>query len=145
MPWLAEKMLDGQHQRVDIPAHTRTSHKGLLQNRLTKDLCWLVPGSPPTTQSVKGLNRVISYCSCMCSSSKDKTVFYERYKRGRWQNQKNVSINLYCTAYPPLTAWPFFFSNWASLNSGCTLLSEQLWPTVVIIIINMNNHEQATA
>ena len=23
---------DGQHQRVDIPAHTRTSHKGLMQD-----------------------------------------------------------------------------------------------------------------
>ena len=30
-PWSAEELLDGQHQRVDIPAHTRTAHKGLLQ------------------------------------------------------------------------------------------------------------------
>ena len=38
-PWSAEEMLDGQHQRVDIPAHARTTHKGLLQERLKEDLC----------------------------------------------------------------------------------------------------------
>ena len=39
-PWSAEKMLDGQHQRVNIPANARTAHKGLLQKRLEKDdLC----------------------------------------------------------------------------------------------------------
>ena len=31
MPWLAEEMLDGQHQRVDIPALARTAYSGLLQ------------------------------------------------------------------------------------------------------------------
>ena len=29
MPWSAEEMLDGQHQRVNIPAHARTAHKVL--------------------------------------------------------------------------------------------------------------------
>ena len=38
-PWSAEEMLDGQHQRVDIPGHTRTGYKGLLQKRLEEDLC----------------------------------------------------------------------------------------------------------
>ena len=38
-PWSAEEMLDGQHQRVDIPAHARFAHKGLLQKRLEEDLC----------------------------------------------------------------------------------------------------------
>ena len=28
--WLEEEMMDGQHQRVDIPAHARAAHKGLL-------------------------------------------------------------------------------------------------------------------
>ena len=37
-PWLAEEMLDGQHQGEDIPAHARTAHKGLLQKRLEEDL-----------------------------------------------------------------------------------------------------------
>ena len=32
-----EKVLDGQYQRVDIPAHARTAPKGLLQKRLEKD------------------------------------------------------------------------------------------------------------
>ena len=27
--WLAEEMLDGQHLKVDIPAHARTAYKGL--------------------------------------------------------------------------------------------------------------------
>ena len=33
------KMLDGQGQRVDIPAHARTAHNGLLQRRMVEDLC----------------------------------------------------------------------------------------------------------
>ena len=37
--WMSEKMLDGQHQRVDIPASARTAHKGLLQKGLEEDLC----------------------------------------------------------------------------------------------------------
>ena len=31
--------LDGQHQRVDIPAHAKTARKGLLLKRLEEDLC----------------------------------------------------------------------------------------------------------
>ena len=38
-PWSAEKVLDEQHQRADIPAHVRTAHKSLLQKRLEEDLC----------------------------------------------------------------------------------------------------------
>ena len=38
-PWSAEEMLDGQHQRLNIPAHARPAHKGLLQKRLEEDLC----------------------------------------------------------------------------------------------------------
>ena len=45
-----------QHPRVDIPAHARTTNKGLLQKRLEEDLCWIVPHIPPTTKSVKELN-----------------------------------------------------------------------------------------
>ena len=30
---------DGQHQRVDIPVHARTAHKGPLLKRLEEDLC----------------------------------------------------------------------------------------------------------
>ena len=37
-PWSAEDMLDGQHQGVDIPAHARTPHKGLLQKTPESDL-----------------------------------------------------------------------------------------------------------
>ena len=56
MLWSAEEMLDGQHQRVNIPAHARAAHKGLLQKSLEEDLCWIVPRVPPTTQSVRRLN-----------------------------------------------------------------------------------------
>ena len=38
MLWSAEEMLDGQHQRVDIPAYARTVHKGRLQKTLA--LCY---------------------------------------------------------------------------------------------------------
>ena len=46
MPWSAEEMLDGQYQRVDVSAHARTAHKGLLQKSLEKDLCCIVPRVP---------------------------------------------------------------------------------------------------
>ena len=39
MPWSAEENLDGQLQRVEIPAHIRTVYKGLLRKRLEEDLC----------------------------------------------------------------------------------------------------------
>ena len=54
-PWSAEEMLDGKHQRVDIPAHARTANKGLLQKRLEEDLCWIVPHVPSTIKSDKRL------------------------------------------------------------------------------------------
>ena len=38
MLWSAREVLDGQRQNVDIPAHVRTAHNGLLQRRLEKDL-----------------------------------------------------------------------------------------------------------
>ena len=54
--WSVEEMLDGQRQRVDISAHARTAHNGLLQKRLDEDLCWIICHVPPTIQSAKGLN-----------------------------------------------------------------------------------------
>ena len=38
-PWSAEKVLDGQRQRVGTPAHVRIAHKGFLQKRPEEDLC----------------------------------------------------------------------------------------------------------
>ena len=55
-PWLAEEMPDEQHQRVDIPAHARTAHKGLLQKSLEEDLCLIIPPFPLMTQWVMELN-----------------------------------------------------------------------------------------
>ena len=60
--WSLEEMLDGQHQRVDIPAHARTAHNRLLPRRLEEDLCWIVPHVPPTTQSVKTELNWTSWC-----------------------------------------------------------------------------------
>ena len=54
-PWSAEEMLDGQHQRVDVPAHARTAHKGLLQKRLEENLCWIIPHISLTIQSIREL------------------------------------------------------------------------------------------
>ena len=53
MLWLAEEMLDGQHQRVDIPTHARTAHN--LQKRLEEDLHLIDSHVPPVAQSVKEL------------------------------------------------------------------------------------------
>ena len=46
-PWSTEEMLDGQHQRVDIPTHARTAHKRLLQKRLKEDLLLNLPSCFP--------------------------------------------------------------------------------------------------
>ena len=48
-PWSAEEMLDRQHYRVNIRAHARIAHKGLLQKRPEEDLYWIVPHPPPPT------------------------------------------------------------------------------------------------
>ena len=53
---VSREMLDGQHQRVDMSAHARIAHKGLLQKRLEEDLSWTVPYDPTTTQSAKELS-----------------------------------------------------------------------------------------
>ena len=37
-------------------AHATTAHNGLLQKRLEKDFCWIIPHVPLMTQSVKGLD-----------------------------------------------------------------------------------------
>ena len=49
-PWSAEEMLDGRHQRVNIPAYARAAHKGLLHERLEEGLCWIVPHDPLTSR-----------------------------------------------------------------------------------------------
>ena len=54
-PWSAEEVLDGHHQRVDIPAHVRTAHSGLLQKTLEEGAESSLM-SPPTTLWVMGLN-----------------------------------------------------------------------------------------
>ena len=46
--WSAEEMLDGQHQRMSIPAHARVAHSGLYQNRLEEGLYWIVCHTTPT-------------------------------------------------------------------------------------------------
>ena len=61
-PWwvgnvmVGRKMQDGQHHRMDTPAHARTAHNGLLQTRLEEVLCWIICRVPLMTQSVKGFN-----------------------------------------------------------------------------------------
>ena len=59
MPWLAEEMLGGQHQRVNIPAHARTTTNSLLQKRLEEDLFWIFPHVPLRFYLVKGLSGLI--------------------------------------------------------------------------------------
>ena len=47
MPWSAEEMLDGQYQRVDIPAYARTANNGLLEKGLEENFCRIVCHAPP--------------------------------------------------------------------------------------------------
>ena len=53
-PWSAEEMLDGQHQRVDVPAYARAAPDGLLQICLEQNFCRIIPYVSPTTKSAKG-------------------------------------------------------------------------------------------
>ena len=55
-PLSADETLDGQHQRVDIPAGARIAHRGLLHKRLEEDLSWLVSRVSTSNQFVKRLN-----------------------------------------------------------------------------------------
>ena len=46
-PWSAEEMMDGQHQRVCTPAHARTAHKGLRQEKTGRGSLLKCPSCPP--------------------------------------------------------------------------------------------------
>ena len=59
MLWSAQEILDGQHQRVDIPAHARTAHNGLLQKTQEGNLCGIICHVPSTTQLVNGLDWIM--------------------------------------------------------------------------------------
>ena len=45
-PWSAEEMLDGEHQRVDIPANGRPAHNSLLQKGLERESLLNRPSCP---------------------------------------------------------------------------------------------------
>ena len=45
-PSSAEEMLNGQCQRVDVPARARTAHDGLPLKWQEEGLCWIMPGVP---------------------------------------------------------------------------------------------------
>ena len=65
----AEEMLDGRHQRADIPAHARTAHNGLPQTRLEGDLCLIVLHVYLTIQFIRGLNwtqSLLPAVTCLC-------------------------------------------------------------------------------
>ena len=62
MLWSAEEMLDGQRQRVDIPAHARAAHKGLLQKRLEEDLCLIIL-HPPHPHNLVGQGAELNHKS----------------------------------------------------------------------------------
>ena len=66
MQWSAEEMLDGQHQKVDIPAYARSAHKGLLQKRLEENLFWIVPNVPPNNSVAQGPELNWNGCCLLC-------------------------------------------------------------------------------
>ena len=49
MQWMAEEMLNGPHQTVDILAHARTANDDLLQKRVKKDICRIIHHAPSST------------------------------------------------------------------------------------------------
>ena len=60
MPWLVEEMLDGQHQRVDIPAHARTAHMGSCRwdwKRISAKLSTMSPWWPNRSRDWTELKR----------------------------------------------------------------------------------------
>ena len=57
-PWSAEKVLDGQRRRVHPCLCQNCSRwPSAEKNKLAEDLYCIIPHVPPTTQSVRGLNR----------------------------------------------------------------------------------------
>ena len=102
--WLVEEMMDGQHQRVDIPAHARTAHKGLLLKRLEEDLCWIIPHVPLTTQLVKGLTELV-----ICSQA-ELIIFGLKCSALVWQQQpvKDIGITFHWE-WPQLLFWVFCY------------------------------------
>ena len=60
-PWSAEEILDGPHQRVDIPAHARTAGNGLVQETQEENLCGIdryVPRTLKVSQLIGILSQV---------------------------------------------------------------------------------------
>ena len=76
--WSPEEMLDGQHQRVDIPALARTIHKGLLQKiwkKISAELPLMSPQWPNQSRGLTELNwrseysfTCFVYCQEFCLS-----------------------------------------------------------------------------
>ena len=52
-PWSAEEKLDGQHQRMDIPAQARIAHNGLLHKRGPLLNCPSCPPDDPVGQGTE--------------------------------------------------------------------------------------------
>ena len=59
-PWSAEEMLDGQHQKLDIPFQARAVHKGLLQKRPEGILSTFSPATRNSVYLFKNLCRADS-------------------------------------------------------------------------------------
>ena len=96
-------MLNGQHQRVDIPAPARTAHKGLLQKRLEEDLCWIIPHVPPVIQSVRRpqwiewyyfIAPVVRVCAmpCSCGSCLCHTFLKDQLQPNRSDFDNFISL-----------------------------------------------------
>ena len=82
--WSAEEMLDGQHQRVDIPVHARIAHNGLLHKTPER-----LSAEPSVCQSVQGLNWTeLNWMHSVCAGT--------TYTVDWGLNVKNQSTNKAC-------------------------------------------------
>ena len=82
-------MLAGQRQRLNILAHTRTAHIGLLMKRLQEELCL---HQPPTEKTTRGslLNRPFCPPDDPISQGNDLNIFRTNGPLQKHANKHNI-------------------------------------------------------
>ena len=128
MPWSADEMLNGQHQRVGISAHSRTAHNGLLQKRLAESFL----------MSLRRPNRSRGWTEvdCLVYSEFSKVVSWWRLAR------LDVQSTVQCHSWPAFYCvfFIYFLQGWreqvplvpntkeaAMCDNGARTLNGALW------------------
>ena len=152
MLWIAEKMQNGQHQRVDLPAHLRTAHKCLLPKTLRQDHCWIIPHvspHPPTAQLVKGLSwtvkvqvnnyRNISVANCTVYDKTDKMRESFFWSGGRGEEMFVQHINsTYANDLIGYTVHVIQWRQWQKITEFCNKADLDL--EALTLLVNTTGH-----